>query len=231
MILDKFYASIRPHVSLTTQNVQGFDRVLAYAEKQKTQVNKLAYLLATAWWETNKQMWPIVEAYWLSEDWRKRNLRYYPWHGRGLIQVTWKENYIKVAKMLGLPEDTFTNDPDKMLDWEYALPALFYGAETGIYTGKSLSDYIDDKDESDTEDRREYVNARRVVNGTDKAATIADLALKFEQALHFAEYGQEPAPKPEPPRTDQVKQYELIGARAAINAAGMSVVWDQMKEI
>ena len=49
-----------------------------------------AYGLATAWWETNKTMQPVREAYWLSEAWRKPNLRYYPHYGRGYVQLTWK---------------------------------------------------------------------------------------------------------------------------------------------
>ena len=37
--------------------------------------NQAAYILATAYWETARTMHPVVEAYWLSEEWRKKNLR------------------------------------------------------------------------------------------------------------------------------------------------------------
>ena len=180
-----FFDSIRPHVGLTTQNVAGMEKVLDYGIERGTQVNKFAYILATAWWETAQTMWPVREAYWLSEGWRRRNLRSYPWYGRGLIQTTWKDNYARMGREIGVD---LTEDPNLLLQWEYALPALFVGMEKGLYTGKDLDDYIDDKDEKHSEDYREYVNARRIVNGTDKAATIARLSLDFEKALKAGGY-------------------------------------------
>src|SRR4029079_15992876 len=53
----------------------------------------LAYMLATAFQETNQTMQPVREAYWLSEEWRRRNLRYYPFYGWGYVQLTWEANY------------------------------------------------------------------------------------------------------------------------------------------
>lgn len=192
MNLARFYDSVRPHINLTTANVAGFDKVLKYGEERNTQINDLAYYLATAWWETAQTMQPVKEAYWKSEEWRKKNLRYYPWYGRGLVQTTWEDNYRKIAKAMGLDENTFIKNPDLLLEWKYALPAMFVGMSTGLYTGKKLSDYIDNIDESDTEDLREYKNARRVVNGTDKNETIARLALVFENGLKAAGYGELP---------------------------------------
>jgi len=43
--------------------------------------------------ETASTFLPVREAFWLSEAWRAANLRYYPWYGRGLIQITWEANY------------------------------------------------------------------------------------------------------------------------------------------
>lgn len=190
-----FYAALRPHVNLTTENVMGMDKVLAFGEGRGTQLADMAYILATAWWETAQTMQPVVEAYWLSEDWRRNNLRYYPWHGRGLIQTTWERNYKVMGDLIGVD---LTKDPDMLLEWEYALPALFIGMEKGIYTGKKLSDYIDNIDEDDKEDLREFANARRIVNGTDKQVAIGELALKFEAALKAGGWGSKPVPKPRP---------------------------------
>lgn len=47
----------------------------------------------------------------------------------------------------------------------------------GWFTGRKLSMYIHDQGLVD------YVNCRRIINGTDKAAQIAEHALKFEIAL------------------------------------------------
>ena len=184
----RFYNSLRAHINLTTQNVFGMEKILDYGLKNKIQVNSFAYVLATAWWETAQTMHPVKEAYWLSENWRRKNLRYYPWYGRGLIQTTWEENYVKIAEAIGLPSDTFTKKPALLLEWEYSIPALFVGMAKGVYTGKTLNDYIDDADESDDEDYQEYVNARRIVNGTDKRHQIAKLALHFEHALKEGGY-------------------------------------------
>lgn len=186
MKFPRFFDGIRGRVSLTPENVQGIERIIDHAKKRGTPLNQAAYVLATALWETNFRAQPVVEAYWLSEDWRRRNLRYYPWHGRGLIQTTWKDNYEKLGKLLG---HDFTKNPDDLLDWKWAIPALFVGMEEGLYTGKALDDYIDEIDESDAEDSREYRAARRIVNGTDKAASIANLALVIEHALRDAGYG------------------------------------------
>lgn len=43
--------------------------------------------------ETASTFQPVREAYWLDEAWRAANLRYYPWYGRGWIQLTWESNY------------------------------------------------------------------------------------------------------------------------------------------
>jgi hypothetical protein len=194
-----FYDAIRPSVNLTTQNVEGFEKFLDYLEQHPLQINSAAYAAATAWWESAQTMHPVKEAYWKSEEWRKQNLRYYPWYGRGLIQTTWEDNYKKIAKAMGLPENTFIKDPDLLLTFQYALPALFVGMEKGIYTGKDLGDYIDDVDESDAEDLREYTTARRIVNGTDKAQSIGNLALVFERGLKAAGYDDKKAVIPTPP--------------------------------
>lgn len=183
----KFYDSLRRSgLNLTTQNVFGMEKVLDYAEEHQTPREFLKYILPTAWWESAGTMHPVKEAYWLSEDWRKKHLRYYPWYGRGLIQTTWEDNYIAMWKELGLEGPV---NPDAFLEWDVALPALFVGMQKGMYTGRDLDDYIDLIDEGDDEDAREMRAARRIVNGTDKASEIAKLGLKFEKALKAGGYG------------------------------------------
>lgn len=184
----KFYSVLRPKLNLTTQNVFGMEKVLDYAERHGTNFSHLPYIIATAWWETAQTMFPVKEAYWMSESWRKRNLRYFPWYGRGLIQVTWESNYKRLWKEIGR---TGPVDPEAFLEWNVALPALFVGMEKGLYTGKDLNDYIDDKDEGDEEDLREFKNARRIVNIQDKATIIGKLALLFERALKAGKYNKQ----------------------------------------
>jgi hypothetical protein len=141
-----------------------------------------AYILATAYWETAKTMEPVKEAFYLkgkAEAYRKK-LRYYPWYGRGFVQLTWKTNYVKAGKRLGLD---FTKDPDLVMDPDIAARILVIGMEEGWFTSKKLSTYIDDIDESDAEDYKEYLEARRIINGVDKQKEIAKLAIAYEKLL------------------------------------------------
>lgn len=56
--------------------------IIQECKKQGLNLNsQIAYVLATVDWETNKTFKPVKEAYWLSENWRKKNLRYYPFYG------------------------------------------------------------------------------------------------------------------------------------------------------
>jgi predicted chitinase len=117
-------------------------------------------------------MQPVKEAYWLSEAWRKKNLRYFPYYGRGLIQITWKENYKKAGDKL---EIDLVNSPDDALDLPTAVEIMFSGMEDGWFTGKKLSDYPSS-----------YKQSRRIVNGLDKADVIAGYAERFEKSIEAA---------------------------------------------
>jgi hypothetical protein len=134
---------------------------------------QIAYVLATAYWETARTMKPVVEAFWLSEDWRMRNLRYYPWHGRGYVQLTWQDNYEKAGDKLGLD---LTTDPDVVMQPMIAAQILVTGMMEGWFTGKALPDYVG-------KGKKDYLGARRVVNGTDKARAIAELAKEYEAII------------------------------------------------
>lgn len=194
MNLDKFYAALRgTKVNLTMGNVPEFDLFLKWGKQYKVPLFKMAYDLATSYWETAGTMLPVREAYWVenAEAWRKKNLRYYPYYGRGYVQLTWDFNYKKATeyfkKVLKIDVD-FVKNPDLVMNKEYAAIILFVGSEQGWFTGKKLDDYIDEIDESDAEDLQEYKNARRVINGTDKALEIANLAILFEKALKAGGY-------------------------------------------
>ena len=142
--------------------------------------NQTAYVLATAYWETARTVKPVVEAYWLSEGWRKRNLRYYPWHGRGYVQLTWEKNYERATKALGV---NFLKNPDKLLVPNHSAAILVLGSKEGWFTGKKLSDYI-------TLNKSNFRSARRIINGTDKATKIASIARGYDKALKDYGYGE-----------------------------------------
>ncbi len=134
---------------------------------------QIAYVLATTEWETAQTFKPVRESYWLSEDWRKQNLRYFPYYGRGYVQLTWKDNYSKYSQILGVD---LANNPDKAMANNIALFILVHGFKTGAFTGRKITDYINNN-------VTDFVKARRCINGTDKAHEIASLANKYLPTL------------------------------------------------
>lgn len=104
------------------------------------------------------------------------------WRFRGHgYQTTGRQHFTTFAGILGVD---LIGHPE-LLDQnvELAAAALIIGMVKGIYTGKAFETYLDGKDEPDSEDLREFVNARRIVNGTFNAEAIGGYALSFEHAL------------------------------------------------
>jgi hypothetical protein len=130
---------------------------------------QIAYVLATVDWETNHTFKPVREAYWLSEGWRERNLRYYPYYGRGFVQITWDFNYERFSDILDID---LINEPDLALDPLIAAEILTYGFKHGTFTGRKLEHYIN-------EDGVDFYHARRCINGLNKAKEIKKLAIKY----------------------------------------------------
>ena len=203
--------------SLIVSQVAGFSLILDEAVKRGTKLDRLAYILATTWWETANTMQPVAEGYWMknAEAWRKKNLRYYPFYGRGYVQLTWEFNYKKASKYFGVD---FVKNPDLVMDPKYAIPILFVGMEEGWFTGKSMTDFLDGVDEDDAEDLREFSNARTIINGKDRQVEIGKIALKFERALRRSDYGTTSV-TPEPTPAPQEAPVVTPDAPAQIDAA------------
>lgn len=181
--LDIFFRSVRKsvfHGSLTKGQVDGMERIVNYWQTQwnKMPLDEFSYLMATIAHETAYRMQPVKE---MGGEAYLRSKRYYPYFGVGLIQATWKRNWDR----LGI------KSVEDGLQWPSALHAAFYGMAAGIYTGKKLADYIG-------HGQRDYVNARRIINGVDRAQDIANVANSFRAALIAAQQADEPAPIPKP---------------------------------
>jgi len=130
-----------------------------------------AYVLATTEWETAGTFRPLEEygkgrgrPYGIPD--RKTGKAYY---GRGFVQLTWKSNYAKYGLILGID---LVNKPELACDPNVALFVLCHGMAKGLFTGLSLPRYVNAQ-------KTDFINARRVVNGTDKAGQIANLARKY----------------------------------------------------
>lgn len=149
--------------------------------------NQAAYVLATAYHETAHTMKPVRE--YGGEAYLKAK-KYYPYVGMGYVQLTWKENYEKASRKLGVD---FVSNPKLLLKAEYAAKILVIGSSKGWFTGKKLSDYI-------TLQNSDFVGARRIINGTDKASLIAGYAKQYDAQLKAEGYGTL-TPKPSTPNT------------------------------
>lgn len=163
-----FFNRIRQSVfggRMTQSQVDGVTKILNYRDSKwpKMPNDELAYLLATVTHETGHTMQPVREA---GGERYLRSKPYYPWVGEGLVQVTWKENAIKFG----------AKKPGDLMTWPIALRAAFEGMIKGMFTGKKLADYIKDG-------RADYVGARRIINGTDRAKLVAHYARAFQDAF------------------------------------------------
>lgn len=165
-----FFDEVRDELfggSLTQGQVEGMTNILdEWDRRALTDLRHLAYMLATTFHETGRLMQPIRET---GSEAYLRSKPYYPWVGEGLVQVTWEAN----ARKFGATK------PGDMMTWPIALKALFDGMINGTFTGKKLSDYF-----NATHD--DPVNARRIINGLDRADLIAGYHRAFLNALTYA---------------------------------------------
>ena len=172
---------------LSSDQVKGCDAILdEWERRQLTDLRHLSYMLATAKWETAHTMQPITER---GSRSYLRGKKYWPWIGRGYVQLTWERNYramtdlMKAAKFY--PASTGGARVDLIVKPELALApdiaafVMFEGMMRGTFTGKSLSNYFNDK-------TTDWLNARRIINGTDEAAAIANIAKAFFTDLTVA---------------------------------------------
>lgn len=192
---DRFFAAARARPfggSLTQGQVDGLNAILDEweARPEFTDRRWLAYMLATAKHETAHTMQPINEyggnSYFFRMydpegergDFARRNGNTQPgdgvrFHGRGYVQLTWRSNYQKMSALVGVD---LLDDPDKALDPRVAAAIMFEGMRGGVFTGVGLARYFD----GDTDDP---VNARRIINGLDRAHDIAAIHRDFLAAL------------------------------------------------
>lgn len=96
------------------------------------------------------------------------------YYGRGFVQITWPENYRKMGKRLGIP---LYENPDLALDRDVAANLLVVGMIEGTYTGRKLADYGPINGSFDA------YNARRIINGLDKAELIKGYYETFNLAI------------------------------------------------
>lgn len=149
--------------------------ILSACEKHViTNPNQIAYILATAYHEARLK--PVEEIgkgkgrpYGSKFKQAKINGVHVPYttpdqlyYGRGLVQLTWYENYETFGKLLSID---LLNNPN----WAMGIDAseiVVVGMQKGMFTGVGLPRFFSDN-------ISDPVNARKIINGLDCADLIA----------------------------------------------------------
>lgn len=229
----KFFDGFRDKIdsTISQEQVEGLEFLLGKIEHDILwrSIPEIAYALATAGHETAWSFQPVEEGYYLGKKAKafQKSLRYYPYYGRGYVQLTWRKNYEKAEKILGLP---LVSKPELALDREGAYLTMTYGMHEGWFTGKKLSDYISDTG-------KDYKNARKIINGLDKAGLIAGYANQFEDILRASKLAAVPqstptevipveeslVPADTPPPAPEIKTTEVAQAGGTTTAVETTV--------
>lgn len=226
---EKFFQSLRSSLfrrGLKTSQVVGIEAVLK--DMSDRPASWIAYALATAYHETNKNMKPNTENMNYSvqglintfgrhrislEDanrlgrkpgegplpvarqkaianilyggaWGRTNLGNtepndgWMFRGRGMDHCTGRRNYRVTGNDIGVD---LIAKPDLLLVLENAVKALHLGMVTGRYVpGHTFARHLP---ASGVATRFQFREARRIINGVDKADLIAGYALDFQAAL------------------------------------------------
>lgn len=204
MTLDepRFYARCRTDLYggwLQKSQVAGLSAILDSFRKRQPDGDPrlLAYILATAHHETARTLQPVRETLASSDTlairrldaayaagrmsqvkapyWR-RDAEGKSWLGRGFVQLTHRRNYQRLGELLGVD---LVGDPDRAMQLDVAADVLVAGMLAGAFTGRRLGEFFEGS-------RADWNGARRVVNGTDRAALIGGYGRVFFAALQPA---------------------------------------------
>jgi len=216
----------------TSLQVDGIESILDQLDTCKVSDPRYgAYIMATAFHETAKTMQPVRETLassdaksvsildsafakgqlkWVKTPYWRFDADGKTWLGRGFVQLTHKYNYQKAKDKTGID---FVGNPSLAMVAKYAAAIIVRGMLDGWFTGKALKDYIGAK--------TDYVNARRIVNGTDKASTIAAYAVIFEKAFRGAWTVAPSAPQAAAPAPDVMPVAPTVPPAAPSASVGL----------
>lgn len=178
-----FFTAIRPTFggTMSPTQVAGCETKLRIFGKAGSPLAFIAYGLATSFWETAHAMQPVREVG------QGRGCAYgapgchngQVAYGRGDVQLTWDRNYERADRELGLNGALIANY-DLALTPAVSAQIILYGMTEGWFTGKRLADYLPTAGKASL---NQFVAARHIINGTDRAQSIGAVALNFQDAL------------------------------------------------
>lgn len=104
------------------------------------------------------------------------------YYGRGYGQLTGRENYEKFGKAFGVD---LVNHPELAADPALSAEMMVWGFKTGAFTGVSIGRYIGNGNS-------DFVDARKVLNDSDKKYQIAADAQRYLAVLQGTNIAQLP---------------------------------------
>lgn len=178
--------------TLSDKEVSGSEAIIAACAGWP--VAWTAYALATAYHETAGTMQPIKEyggAAYFRRMYDPKGARPHVakrlgntvpgdgvmFAGRGYVQLTGRANYAKAQTKLGVQ---FVGNPDLAMEPDHAAAIMSRGMQEGWFTGRSNKTYLPEIGKATL---AQFKEARRIINGTDRAADIATYALEFQKGL------------------------------------------------
>jgi predicted chitinase len=194
---EKFFAQY-PFRPLKQAQVDNLNFILDKLDASEpiTRLSEYAYVLATLKLETADTFAPVMEAYWIKPESRRiavlrkmyagRKSIIHPsgklYTGRGYVQLTHIDNYIKMNEYVQekFPDYDLVENPDLACEPEAAWIILETGMSKGLFTGKKLSNYF-------TDCKHDFYNARKIINGLDRAGLVQAYAEKYREVLVFKE--------------------------------------------
>ncbi|WP_028745992.1 glycoside hydrolase family 19 protein [Rhizobium mesoamericanum] len=182
--------------ALNQPQVEGMTAILDFWETRMPDADLrwLAYIMATVYHETAYTMQPVREtlattdaraieilenAYasgklsWVKTPYWRPDEDGKCWLGRGLVQLTHKRNYEAMSRLTGID---LVAEPDRAMEMDAAVSILIEGMVQGSFANHKLADHLNET----TDD---WINARRIVNGTDRAEKLAGYGKTFLAAI------------------------------------------------
>jgi len=155
------------------------EAIIAAARAKQLTNAQIAYVLATA--EHESDSFKTLEEYSSGAQYENRadlgnnmpgdGVRY---KGRGYVQLTGRLNYTRYSDIAGL---RLAQYPIIVMNWPaLSVFVIVDGMLRGVYTGRRLDEFV-------SVGKQDFFNARRVINGTDRAQKIADQASDWLRQL------------------------------------------------
>jgi hypothetical protein len=143
-----------------------------------TDRGQIAYILATAEHEAHLGEWMEEFSTGIEYEGFSELGNHQPgdgprFKGRGFVQITGRRNYTDWSSRLSID---LLSLPEQAAEPAIAAKILVQGMRDGTFTGLKLSDFISGETQN-------FVNARKIINGLDKAKSIAAIAAEYLEVL------------------------------------------------